>query len=183
MNGKTSSTKDMPGGGPQGTVLGLLIFIIAFNFAGTPSTSSNIGEELTIPKNKQKPMKNNKCKNVDDLTIAKSINLKSELKTYKESELVRPLQFHERTKHILPNDKNEMQSEVHQLELYFNEHKMKINSKKTKAMIFNSRMKTDFMPKLFLQDGYQIEVVGEIKLLGIIITSDLKWGKNTKKHH
>ena len=58
MNGKTSSTKDMPGGGPQGTVLGLLIFIIAFNFAGSPSTSSNIGEELTIPKNKQKPMKN-----------------------------------------------------------------------------------------------------------------------------
>ena len=83
---------------------------------------------------------------MDDLTIAKSINLRSEFKTYKESELVRPLQFHERTKHILPNDKNEMQSEVHQLELYFNEHKMKINSKKTKAMIFNSRMKTDFMP-------------------------------------
>ena len=37
------------------------------------------------------------------------------------------------------------------------------------------------MPKLFLQDGYQIEVVEEIKLLDIIITSDLKCGKNTKK--
>ena len=59
----------------------------------------------------------------------------------------------------------------------------KKKSKKKKAMIFNSKIKTDFMPKLFLQDGYQIEVVEEIKLLGITITSDLIWGKNTKKHH
>ena len=70
---------------------------------------------------------------MDDLTIAKSIDLKSELKISKESELVRPLQFHERTEHFLPNDKNEMQSEVHELELYFNEHQMTINSKKNKS--------------------------------------------------
>ena len=47
-------------------------------------------------------------------------------------------------------------------------------------MLFNSKVKTDFQPELFLQDGKQIELVDEIKLLGIILTSDLKWEKNTK---
>ena len=33
-NGATSRTKYMPGGGPQGTVLGMFLFIILINQAG-----------------------------------------------------------------------------------------------------------------------------------------------------
>ena len=56
---------------------------------------------------------------------------------------------------------------------------MKINSKQIKAMLFNTRVKTDFQPDLCLQDGNLVEVVKEIKLFGVIVTSDLKWHKNT----
>ena len=38
----------------------------------------------------------------------------------------------------------------------------------------------DFQPQIFLQDGSLLYLVDEIKLLGVIITSDLKWQKNTK---
>ena len=117
---------------------------------------------------------------VDDLTLAKSINLEKNLKKSIESELVRPLNFHERTEHILPVVNNVMQKEVKELETYCNKYKMKINNKKTKVMLFNSKIKTDFQPKIFLQDGSLLEVVEEVKLLGVIITSDLKWKKNTK---
>ena len=80
LNGKTSSTKDMPGGGPQGTILVLLIFIIVFNMAGNPSSSSSLGVDMSVPMSKRKPMENKKCKYVDDLTLAKSINLNSKLR-------------------------------------------------------------------------------------------------------
>ena len=36
------------------------------------------------------------------------------------------------------------------------------------------------MPQLSLRDGLPIEIVEETKLLGVIITSDLKWKSNTK---
>ena len=47
---------------------------------------------------------------------------------------------------------------------------MKINSKQIKAMLFNTRVKTDFQPELCLQDGNLVEVVKEIKLFGVIVT-------------
>ena len=102
LNGKISSRKDIPGGGPQGTILGLLIFIIVFNMAGNPSSSSSLGVEMSVPMIKRKPMVNRKCKYVDDLTLAKSIDLNSKLRIKSENELVRPLHFHERTEHLLP---------------------------------------------------------------------------------
>ena len=60
---------------------------------------------------------------------------------------------------------------------------MKINCKKTKAMLFNTKTKTDFLHQLSLRDGSSIKLVDKMKLLGVIITSDLKWKKNTKKKH
>ena len=59
---------------------------------------------------------------------------------------------------------------------------MRIHSKKTKAMLFNTKIMTDFQPELCLQDGNLVEVVEEIKLLVVVVTSDFKWGKKfTKK--
>ena len=52
MNGKKSSSKDMPGGGPQGTILGLLIFIIIFNLAGSSSSNSRGIYDNTIEEEK-----------------------------------------------------------------------------------------------------------------------------------
>ena len=56
---------------------------------------------------------------------------------------------------------------------------MKINYKKTKLLLFNPCKKFDFMPDLSL-NGQSLEVVEEIRLLGLIIRSDGKWSSNTR---
>ena len=45
-------------------------------------------------------------------------------------------------------------------------------------MIFNPCTSVDFMPELCLDDN-ELEVVDEVRLLGLIIRSDLKWVSNT----
>ena len=58
--------------------------------------------------------------------------------------------------------------------------KMKMNEKKTKAMIFNMSKKYQFSTNLNLNNQL-IEIINEAKLLGLWITSDMKWNLNTKK--
>ena len=55
---------------------------------------------------------------------------------------------------------------------------MQINYKKTKFMLSNPCSSLDFMPKLEL-GGHDLELVEEMKLLGLVITSDMKWAANT----
>ena len=57
---------------------------------------------------------------------------------------------------------------------------MKLNEKKTKSMIINFSKNYQFTTKLSANDK-NIEIVKETKLLGTIITDDLKWTKNTKE--
>ena len=45
-------------------------------------------------------------------------------------------------------------------------------------MLFNPAKSMDFMPQLNL-DGQEIDLVEEIKILGLVIRSDLKWASNT----
>ena len=51
---------------------------------------------------------------------------------------------------------------------------MRINYKKTKLMLFNPCWSLDFMPQLELGND-QLELVEEMKLLGVIMKSDMKW--------
>ena len=52
------------------------------------------------------------------------------------------------------------------------------NTKKCKTMKFNFSRKHDF-PLEVAKDGEILEEVSEMKLLGVIVSSDLKWQKNT----
>ena len=61
---------------------------------------------------------------------------------------------------------------------YADANEMKINYKKTKIMLFNSYTSIDFVPEVRLEN-HDIEVVEEIRLLGLIINSDMKWHSNT----
>ena len=56
---------------------------------------------------------------------------------------------------------------------------MKLNFKKTILMVFNNGKQMDFMPE-FEIDENGIEVVEEIRVLGLIVRSDLKWSSNTE---
>ena len=51
---KVSSTMDLPGGGPQGTLLGLLLFLVLINDEGFEGQLNNAGELLTSRRNVKK---------------------------------------------------------------------------------------------------------------------------------
>jgi hypothetical protein len=54
---------------------------------------------------------------------------------------------------------------------------MRLNTKKTKEIVFNFRRKISTPPKLVI-DGGEIEQVAEAKILGVIVRSDLKWNSH-----
>ena len=59
------------------------------------------------------------------------------------------------------------------------DHKMDINQKKTKAMLINYTRNYQFSTRLTLK-GEPIEFVNKMKILGLIVTSDLNWNENTR---
>ena len=63
---------------------------------------------------------------------------------------------------------------------FTNINKMVINKKKTHAILFSRSKKFDFPPELLYEDGSMVKIVSETTLLGVIITDNLKWSKNTE---
>ena len=76
--GATSSSKSLPGGEPQGTLLGLLLFIVLINDVGFMDQTNNIGEVITSRKNLERANQMH-LKYVDDRTLAESISIKDNL--------------------------------------------------------------------------------------------------------
>ena len=178
FKGQTSESTEMPGGGPQGTILGMLVFLVLINDAGFPG-SSELGIKITQSINKRKEIETKHWKYVDDLTVAESIDLKDKLTNDDKIPLEKPVPYHSRTNQILPPEVSKVQKQLEELEQYASDNEMRINIDKTKIMLFNTAKKNDFTPTLKINDKL-IEVVDEIKLLGVKITSDLKWNENTK---
>ena len=56
---------------------------------------------------------------------------------------------------------------------------MKLNNEKTSLMIFNESVNFQFTTRLKLENNI-LDTLEDTKLLGIIISSDLTWHKNTK---
>ena len=178
--GAQSQRKRLPGGSPQGTRLGMFLFLILINFAGFPFQEIERGMGKLITQPKRKPISKMHLKYVDDLSYLKSINLSEKLTVNPDPNPARPLSYHNRTSHILPQEENVMQQYMNQLVSFTNENEMQINCKKSKVMLFNTRKKYDFQPEIISETGDSLEVVEEFKLLGLKITSNLKWHANTK---
>ena len=178
-NGAYSESKRMPGGGPQGTILGLFLFLVQINEAGFAEQDKEIGKKITECVNKRKQLKTGHWKYVDDLTVAEALDLKKCLSCDNENKLEKPLTYHNRTKHVMPPENSKVQDQLNKISQYATDNEMKINKQKTKVMLFNTAKKRDFTPQLVI-DNEIIEVVEEIKLLGVKITTDLKWNSNTE---
>ena len=176
--GKQSSVKSLPGGGPQGTLLGLLLFIVLINDVGFKDQVNNAGEVITSKRN-MKTVNEIHLKYVDDLTLAEAINLPTNLVSVPDNVRAQPDLYHARTGHVLPVEKSRVYKELVETMEYADKNEMKINYKKTKAMVFNPCTSIDFSPEITI-DKNDIEVVDEIRLLGLIIQSDMKWGSNTE---
>ena len=164
-SGASSSRKMLPGSSPQGAYLGILLFIIIFNGA------------LLRPAIPRPHLLN--LKYIDDLSMLAAFNLKH----VRDDPVHRPspLNYNERTRHVLPLESNFLQEELNSLETFTSKKLLRIKEKKTNVMTFNFSRSQDFPPELAIS-GFndQIEVISETKLLGIILTNDLKWAGNTE---
>ena len=176
FKGATSAVKSLPGGGPQGTLLGLLLFIVLINDVGFKGQTNNLGELITCKKNLRAANQIH-LKFVDDLTLAESIILEDSVETVSNRQ--RPENYHARTGHALRPENFKVYEEIKNVQNYAISNEMKLNTKKTKFILFNACKKIDFMPEMSL-NGEQIETVQEMKILGVVLSSDLKFSQNTQ---
>ena len=173
--GSTSGRKKLPGGGPQGTLLGMFLFLILINAAGFKDNLKETGKIITKPFNRRGAMPKIHLKYIDDMTIAEAIDLKKKLVENPDKNPPQPLQYHERTGHVFPEGQSEVQVQLQDLEAYCENYQMKLNPKKSKVILFNTSRKYDFMPSCHFGQNENLEVVEELKLLGVTIKSNLSW--------
>ena len=140
---------------------------------------TDVGEIVTKINAKRRPLSHTHEKYVDDLTIAESINPKVQVKLSGDSNPTRPIPYHHRTGHVLPYEQSIVCQEMTKLGEYAAQHEMRINKKKTKMILFNQSKTFDFQPEISIEND-PIEMIEESKLLGVILTSDLKWRKNNQ---
>ena len=160
-HGKMSSIRELKGGGPQGSTFGIWEYLSQSN-----DNANCISES-------------DRFKFVDDLSFLEIIHLLSAgLATYNvRAHVTSEIPTHNQLiigKHL------KSQNHLKVINDWTKKKKMRLNIKKTKNMIFNFSKKYQFTTKLFVGDE-NIEVVKDTKLLGTIITDDLKWSKNTKE--
>ena len=174
--GETTGSKPLPGGGPQGTLLGLLLFLIMINDCGFEDNEVKIGDTITQRKKKfNSPTLHTKY--VDDLTVLEALNLKEVLVPNQDRPLPDP--YHARLGLKLDEHKSKVYDQIRNTEAYATENDMKLNVAKCKFMLFNPTHIYDFIPQLQIQ-GTNIETMEEMKLLGLTLTNDLKWHANTE---
>ena len=173
--GVTATAKDLPGGGPQGTLLGLLLFLILINFCGFDNAQTKLGEVITNKKRKFQPSTLH-AKYVDDLTLLESFNLKQTVASNPGRPL--PDNYHARLGQKMDEGKSKIYAQLSKIEEYAHANEMKINCKKTKFMFFNPTETFDFIPDYELE-GNQLETQEEMKILVLTLSNDLKWRSNT----
>ena len=67
----------------------------------------------------------------------------------------------------------------HETENFASINNMKINKKKTKMIKLAYARSLEFSPELTFVDGSSLDTMTETCLLGVVISHDLKWAKNT----
>ena len=184
FHGAVSSEKSMPGGGPQGTLLIVLLFILQVNHAGAPCAIKPClppGVSGPEPNPEQVPdlqpchtigTTENK-KYVDDLTFLEVVKLKDNLVPIEP--FIGPLNFHEHHGLQLPSNRTISQHKLKDLMNFTLENEMKINHKKTNIIPFNFTQKMDFIPQVSFPGADPLDVIYQTKLVGVIVDSSLCW--------
>ena len=154
-----STNRSLPGGGPQGGILGILEYKSQSN-----KNTDNIDEKL-------------KFKYIDDLSVLEIINLimagisSYNVKQQVPSDIKIGNQF-------INSDYLKTQGYIDEVSNWTNQQQMKLNSEKSHYMIFNFSNHYHFNARLYMENTL-LSQVKETCLLGVKITDDLKWKKNT----
>ena len=159
-HGLTSSTRDLPGGGPQGCTFGLLEY---------KSNSNDNADHVPTDM---------RFKFVDDLSMLDKLNLILQgLSSYNfKNHVASDIGIHQK---YLPSSNFQSQGYLDQIERWTEDNKMRLNVEKSKIMIFNFTEDYQFSTRLFLENTL-LDTINQTKLLGTIISTDLKWGENTE---
>ena len=173
FHGATSSPRSLPGSAPQGVFLGCFFFMVKFNGAF-------LRPSVPRPFVKPKPLmlsKPTSCtvKYIDDASQACAVKLKKALTEIEISDRPRPLEFWEHTGFVLDTGSNQLQKDLNNLKSFTEENLMVINQKKTIIMSFNFRTSLKFPPIFRIGDGPMLDIQNQARILGIIISDDLKW--------
>ena len=147
------------GGGPQGTLLGLLEYIIQSN-----DNADSVPVE-------------DKFKYIDDLSILHLILFSGLLTEFDVNNQV-PSDIGVDQLFLRPNN-FETQSCINEISKLTNDNLMRLNESKCNYMVF-SRSSTEFVTRLHIND-HLLERVESIKLLGMHITQDLSWDRNCQE--
>ena len=158
--GVFSSTRDLPGGGPQGATMGLIEYMSNSN-----NNTDYISSEM-------------KFKFVDDLSALELLNLiliglsSYNFKNHVASDIGVDQLF-------LPSENIQSQNTLDQIQEWTDDNKMKLNSKKSKVMVFKFTNDYQFATRLDMENNH-LETVTQTKLLGTIIQTDLKLHSNAE---
>ena len=160
-NGYQTKPYPLPGGGVQGGQLGQIEYL---------SQSNENVSFLTIEE---------KFKFIDDLSTLEMINLVfSGISSYNFKEHVASdIGVHGK---YLPNQNFQSQKYLEKISSWTNQNQMALNKAKTKYMVINYTKNFQFNTRIYLENTL-LEEVQECQLLGLTLTNDLSWYKNTQK--
>ena len=159
FNGEVSEFLGLIGGGPQGTLLGGLEYLVQSN-----DNADNVQPE-------------DRFKYIDDLSILQLILLSGLLVEYNFHQHVASDVGVDMT--YLPPASHAAQDNLNTITTWTQQNLMRLNEAKSKYMVF-SRAQENFTTRLFANDVY-LEQVSVTQLLGIWISEDLTWSKNCKE--
>ena len=114
---------------------------------------------------------------IDDLTLLEKISLSDLIQ---KERIIGPPNFHDRFHLKLPPQKCILQHQLVDLTSFTSRQSMLLNSKKTKCLPFVNSVTKDFMPEISIVEGKYLEVIYELRLVGLVISSDMTWNAHVK---
>ena len=186
----TSDPKDLPGGCPQGTLIGVILYILYINPIGFPGEVTLQISDILVeywnhldnilnltPSTTTLPSTMNSVKYMDDATIQEAVDLKTSLAT--KLDRSGPLPWWESSGKQLPNANTFLQSEIESIKLISDQREMVLNPGKTKVMIVNFTNNHQYQSLLSVPGASApIELTFETKLLGYWLTVDMRPDKH-----